>query len=74
MAERIKVSIATLTGAGSMPATGGIFLRASNGVRKEVPPSPTWAWQIPMGTHLQFKLTIPSPTLMCLSCRGFINK
>jgi len=33
--------IATYTGAGSNPAMGGIFLRASHGVRREVPPFPS---------------------------------
>jgi len=51
MAERIKASVAMHTGAGSMPATGGIFLLASHGVRKEVPPFPTRAWQIPTGAN-----------------------
>jgi len=51
VAERIKASVATHTGAGSNPAVGGIFLRASYGVQREVPPSPPGIWQIPSGAH-----------------------
>jgi len=41
-------SVATHTVAGSNLAAGGIFLRASHGIRRKVQPSPTRAWQIPI--------------------------
>jgi len=41
-------------------AVGGIFLRANHGVRKEVPPSPTQALQIPTGaSYAKHSYTIP---------------
>jgi len=34
-------------------AAGGIFLRASHGVRREVPPSSTRGWQKPTGAPFE---------------------
>jgi len=71
VAEGIKASVATNTRAGSKPTAGGIFLRASDGVWREVPPSPPPEHgrylRVPTKksaktkTHV-FKLTVPSPT------------
>jgi len=55
--ERTKASDATRTDAGSIPAAGGIFLRASHGVEREMPPSPDRAWQKPTGAQLE---TLPN--------------
>jgi len=45
--------IATHAGAGSNPAAGSIFLKASHGVWREFPPSPTRAWEIENSAKLK---------------------
>jgi len=66
VAERIKASVGTHTGAGSMPAAGGIFLPASHGVQREVLPSHTRAWQIPTGARFPLKKAA-KPKHTCLN-------